>query len=32
MTAQTQQRKVLLEADDVCKWFPIKGLPFEKKR
>ena len=29
---QTAQRPVLLQADDVCKWFPIKGWFFEKKR
>ena len=32
MTAQTEQRRVLLRADDVCKWFPIKGWPFAPKR
>ena len=32
MTAQNTQRNVLLQADDVCKWFPIKGWPFAPKR
>lgn len=24
--------KVLLEAKDVCKWFPVKGNPFQEKK
>ena len=28
----TESHKVLLQADDVCKWFPIKGWFFEPKR
>ena len=30
--AENTARKVLLQADDVCKWFPIKGWFFEEKR
>ncbi|MGN8874838.1 ABC transporter ATP-binding protein [Pseudoflavonifractor sp. HCP28S3_F10] len=29
---QTADRKILLQARDVCKWFPINGWFFEKKR
>ena len=32
MMEQTAGRKVLLQARDVCKWFPINGWFFEKKR
>ena len=28
----TEARKILLQADDVSKWFPIKGWPFGPKR
>ena len=24
--------RVLLDVEDVCKWFPIKGWPFGPKR
>ena len=32
MMEQTEQRKILLQARDVCKWYPIKGLSFGPKR
>ena len=32
MTSQSTPRKVLLQVEDVCKWFPIKTWPFEPKR
>ena len=32
MMAENARGPVLLQADDVCKWFPIKGWFFEKKR
>ena len=32
MMEQTADRKILLQARDVCKWFPINGWFFEKKR
>ena len=32
MREQTSGRPVLLQAEDVCKWFPVKGWFFQEKR